>query len=50
MQALKVGPKKVASLGPHAAIYLPKELAFLKGRIVQLTIEIVDLGGDGKNG
>ena len=39
----RIGPKKVASLGnKQAAIYLPKELVHLKGKLVQVTIEVLE--------
>jgi len=40
----KVGPKRVANTGRSGAIYLPKELSFLKGKLVQVTIEVIDVG------
>jgi len=44
----KFGPRKVAKIGRRAAIYLPKELQFLQGKIVQVTIEVLNVirGGD----
>ena len=43
VQVYRVGPKRVASLSRDTAgIYLPKELSFLKGKLVQLTIEVLE--------
>lgn len=42
-QVFKVGPKKVARIGRNqAAIYLPKDLVFLRGRKVMVTIEVLE--------
>ncbi len=38
----RFGPRKVANTGRFGAIYLPKSLAFLRGKIVQVTIEVLD--------
>ena len=37
----RIGPKKVTTVGGWPAIYLPKELSFLKGQKVLLTIEVL---------
>ncbi len=42
-QVFKIGPKKVAKLGnDQAAIYLPKDLVFLRGKKVMVTIEVLE--------
>jgi len=38
----RFGPRKVAKIGRRAAIYLPKELQFLKGKTVNVTIEVLE--------
>ncbi|NPA98031.1 MAG: hypothetical protein GXO43_01495 [Crenarchaeota archaeon] len=43
----KVGPKKVARIsGGLAGIYLPKDLAFLRGKKVMITIEVLEESDD----
>jgi len=43
--AYRFGPRKVTRIGKRAAIYLPKYLEFLRGKTVQVTIEVLeDLG------
>lgn len=37
----RFGPRKVSTIGKQAAIYLPTELSFLKGRKVMVTIEVI---------
>jgi len=38
----RFGPRKVSKIGRRAAIYIPKDLQFLKGKIVQVTIEVLE--------
>lgn len=39
----KIGPKRVARLSRgQACIYLPKKLSFLRGKLVQVTIEVLE--------
>ena len=53
-ETYRFGPRKVSKIGKQAAIYLPKELRFLKGKLVQVTIEVLDIDGGvgdvGENG
>ena len=44
----RFGPRKVSKIGNRAAVYLPKDLGFLKGKIVQVTIEVLESGKDGQ--
>ena len=37
-----IGPKKVVSSGPHTIIYLPKSLRHLRGKLVQITLEVLE--------
>jgi len=42
-QVYKIGPKKVARIGKdQACIYLPKDLVFLRGKKVMVTIEVLE--------
>jgi len=45
----RFGPRKVSRIGKQAAVYLPKDLGFLRGRIVNVTIEVLDFDKDGDN-
>jgi len=38
----RFGPRKVSKVGNRAAVYLPKSLEFLKGKIVQVTLEVLE--------
>jgi len=38
----RFGPKKVSKIGKQAAIYLPKDLRWLRGKKVQVTIEVLE--------
>jgi len=38
----RFGPRKVSKIGNQAAVYLPKELGFLKGKMVYVTIELFE--------
>ncbi|MCD6488024.1 MAG: hypothetical protein J7K21_02245 [Desulfurococcales archaeon] len=41
-EVYRIGPKRIAKLSrDYAGIYLPKDLGFLKGRLVQITIEVL---------
>ena len=47
VQVYRVGPKKVARLSRDSVgIYLPKELSFLRGRLVQVTLEVLEEVGN----
>jgi len=39
----RVGPRKVCKLGDRAGIYLPKCMNWLRGALVNLTIEVLEL-------
>ena len=42
-QVFKIGPKKVSRIGSdQACIYLPKELLWLRGKKVFVTIEVLE--------
>ena len=38
----RFGPRKVTTIGKQAAVYFPKELSFLRGKRVLVTIEVLD--------
>jgi len=40
--AYRFGPRKVTRIGKRAAIYLPKYLEFLRGKTVQVTLEVLE--------
>ena len=48
--AYRFGPRKVTRIGGRAAIYLPKYLEFLRGKTVQVTIEVLEVGSDESSG
>ena len=41
----RFGPRKVSKIGNRAAVYLPKNLGFLRGKIVNVVLEVFDDGG-----